>query len=340
MNRAIFVLICVQSGIATVFNACTYNEFCIDIKQCPAYEQNASDWSQNWPENVPTSIAGKHCNTEVVDGQEIISVCCPSVMNSQECGIQGCDRIFRGQEANVFDYPWMAMLQNETGAWVCGGTLVSSRYVLTAAHCGTIVLVRLGENDVNKTEDCNTLDDLKNCAPPPQDFLVEKNISYIEKFNDDKKMNDIALLKLASPVSFSYSVRTICLPDGTPEQRELNPWTYIVSGWGMNEKGIAFEKLRFAQIPAVPLDMCSGRVRNVFRKVNLDKSHVCAGGVDGVDACVGDSGGPLQYVRNDTSRYVQQGIVSFGLGLCGVIAPGVYTNVGHFITWLVRNVDE
>lgn len=122
-------------SFAAGINSCSYNEFCIDIKQCPTYRHYANERFHNWPVSLRTAAKAKLCNTELVGDQMVLSVCCPSVMNNPNCGIQGDDRISKGEVAKPFEYPWMALLQDRSGKFVCGGTLISSRYVLTAAHC-------------------------------------------------------------------------------------------------------------------------------------------------------------------------------------------------------------
>ncbi|KXJ68965.1 hypothetical protein RP20_CCG000765 [Aedes albopictus] len=343
MSVTVFAFIVVQIATATTLCSCTFNEFCIDLKQCPEYRPYVNESFKNWPESFQAMAKSKVCNTEKVGNQTVISVCCPSVMNDPTCGAQGDDRISKGEIALPFDYPWMALLNDAALGFVCGGTLISNRYVLTAAHCvkrRNITFVRLGENDIEQIEDCITLDDEIICTPDPQDISIEDRFIHPE-YSERNKANDIALLRMASPAIIGDSVKTICLPDGNPEQRKLKPWSFIVSGWGMTEFGSPSNVLRFAKLPAVSLEACSIRVRNLHSSVRLGDGHICAGGVNATDNCRGDSGGPLHYISNDTSRFVQQGIVAFGIRKCGEESePGVYTNVGQFLSWLIQHVNE
>lgn len=106
----------------------------------------------------------------------------------------------------------------------------------------------------------------------------------------------------------------------------------------MNE---SFDVLRFAQVPLVSRENCELRIRDLDSFMRLDDSQVCAGGVDKVDNCRGDSGGPLKYFNKQTSKYIQYGVVSYGMDRCGVKSvPGVYTNVEHFVGWILKHVDN
>ncbi|XP_058816383.1 uncharacterized protein LOC131679667 [Topomyia yanbarensis] len=329
---------------STQLKSCATTEICVPVRKCAIYKEYVDQALRKWPANLQKLAKDNLCKRQKVDVTTVYSVCCPKLTNHKECGILGIDRIVNGEVAAVFEFPWMVLLQAGSGKFVCGGTLISRRYVLTAAHCiknaSPITSVRLGENDINSPIDCNIIDNEKECAPPPQDIRVEENIRHPQHSNRWKK-NDIALLRLERAVEFSHSVRPICLPNETPEQQMIDPPYFIVSGWGLTENGSSFDRLRFARLPPVSLESCATSVRSLNTILKLDKSQICAGGVDRVDNCSGDSGGPLQYIANITSRVFQLGVVSFGVNSCGSQSqPGVYTNVLYYMNWIHENVDD
>ncbi|XP_053693703.1 phenoloxidase-activating factor 3-like [Sabethes cyaneus] len=330
--------------LAAQLKMCSFNELCVPIQNCSLYKPYASGTNyRDWPKELQKKATSNLCNNEKINNTPVLSVCCPTPLNSKQCGLQSSNKISKGKIAQVYEYPWMVLLEDSKNDFVCGGTLISQRYVLTAAHClksAKIISVRVGELDLTSPIDCLIIEEEMECAPPPQDIKVV-NITRHPLHSERGKKNDIALLRLERPVEFSNSVKPICLPNGTPEDRMINPAFFIVSGWGLTENGTSFDVLRYARVPPVSLDTCATSVRQLSVALRLDQSQICAGGVDAVDNCAGDSGGPLQYVSNRTTRFYQLGVVSYGLRSCGIQSqPGVYTNVLYYLNWIMENVDE
>merc|ERR1712032_350163 len=146
-----------------------------------------------------------------------------------QCGMKGGDangRIVGGQETEQHEYPWQVGLVSRNGRspW-CGGTLISSTHVLTAAHCtdgsaASSIRVILGEHNIADS-DFNRVDVAEIINHP----------NYDSRTTD----NDYAILRLANPVTFTNEVSPACLP------ADLSA-TYTgvlatVTGWGTLSSG-------------------------------------------------------------------------------------------------------
>lgn len=259
-----------------------------------------------------------------------------------DCGHYVQSRIVGGQNASLMEFPWMALLAyqklNEP-EFLCAGTLISKRYVLTGGTCVSAkkpTFVRLGEHTIGQERDCNA-NDHTDCAPPVQD----RDIDYIVRhqgYDSRSKQNDIALIRLKEEVTFADHIKPICLPV-TAELRSQNPTQYIVTGWGRSELfGGLTHTLQKATVPAVPDRAECQREFTGPRRIILSDGHLCAGERDGADTCNGDSGGPLGYpAQLNGIRFVQYGVTSFGR-LC-TQGPSVYTNVAHYMDWIVANME-
>nr|XP_016999339.2 spaetzle-processing enzyme-like [Drosophila takahashii] len=265
--------------------------------------------------------------------------CCPMMGNKLPekniCGQRGPSfRIVRGKQANLNEFPWMAMLlYKKRGSsdprlfFKCGGSLITNRYVLTASHCirdqyqWELKKVRLGEHERRSDHDCVQLSDKKKCAPPHLDIYVEEIILHVA---------DIALLRLKKPVRYTNEIKPICLP---PAHIDLKNEDLVVAGWGQTENGKLSKILKQAFI------MENTRYCENSRQLMFDsKTQICAGGQGGRDTCYGDSGGPLMASSkqgHDEFLYVA-GITSYGPLKCGEI--GVYTKTGVYFNWIMRNL--
>jgi secreted trypsin-like serine protease len=146
--------------------------------------------------------------------------------------------------------------------------------------------------------------------------------------------NDIALLELQTPLNVSAA--TLFAGESEAHAGEL-AW---VAGWGATsyERDIPGNYPAALQDAAVPLVFNSECNSPQSYDGLITPTHLCAGFVDGeVDACAGDSGGPLFVIENDVPQQI--GITSFGNG-CGLpLFYGIYTNVSHFIPWLANYIE-
>ncbi|XP_036322710.1 serine protease 7-like [Rhagoletis pomonella] len=261
-------------------------------------------------------------------------------------GVTISNKIYSGTDTDLYEFPWMVLLEyNRRSGGLstnCAGSLINNRYVLTAAHCvkgaiekqiGTLNAVRLGEYDTTRQVDCNQY----SCAPSALRVGIEETIPH-EQYRDNSanKENDIALIRLDQEIRFSDSIRPICLPSAVKRERSapISGTLYTVAGWGRTLRSPKSATKQKLQIPLVDLEQCQRKYWE--RKVNVVKSHICAGGVYAEDSCEGDSGGPLMRFRNDA--WVLEGIVSFGYK-CGLSGwPAVHTRVAQFDDWIRRNI--
>ncbi|EDW04797.1 GH23917, partial [Drosophila grimshawi] len=227
-------------------------------------------------------------------------------------------RVHFGNEIRLMSRPWLALLKLKRKSdveYACGGTLITNRFVLTAAHCfdgQELLEVRLGEHRISTEQDCDATGNTRICAPPPAE-------------------NDIALIKLSTDVESSFSIRPICLPvNYTLQQEAEHRKIFRVTGWGATERSIHSDVPMETAVDRQNRSLC----QNVYGQ-SMKSSHICAGSLQR-DSCYGGSGGPLFYptVYNGVQRMVQFGIVSYGSTSCGDGKPGVYTNVASFIRWI------
>lgn len=208
------------------------------------------------------------------------------------------------------------------------------------------ISVRLGEHNVSSVEDCQFLRGKRRCAPPVEDIEVEEIYTY-DVFNASRRINDIALLKLARDVEFKGEcslqistvkwfiiiislehIKPICLPiNETLQQKVTEIERFIVTGWGETEKSNSSDVPLEAQVSKAPAYWCKIKYRQII------SSQLCVG-QNGRDSGQGDSGGPLADIQfyQEAQRFVQYGIVSYGSDL------GVYTNVSMFMPWIADKI--
>ncbi|KAJ9575468.1 hypothetical protein L9F63_007673 [Diploptera punctata] len=271
--------------------------------------------------------------------------CNPQVERSIEMKRQiGVQHVFGGRLALPSEFPHLAaigFIRRFKLHWLCGGTLINERFVLTAAHClednryrayGKAVRVRLGDIDLKSSADDAFAQQIK----------VLRRITHPD-YKYPMTYHDVGLIELEQPAAFNQFVQPACLHT----TRDIMPSQAQVVGWGLTEKesDAGAKKLNEVTIDILNIERCTvitdridKSLRDMLLSENLlDESMICAGVLaGGKDSCSGDSGGPLQInSTREGCRVEVVGIVSFGLGACGAVnTPAVYVRVSHYVPWI------
>jgi len=263
--------------------------------------------------------------------------CCPGTNVCARCGVEKTRRVIGGVETAAGVYPWIAALRLSPNGQLayCSGTLVSSKWAITAAHCivgsGPTSLV-LGEHDItssNDAEDTNRRE-------------VSVSVIVHPDYDSHTTNNDIALLKLVEEVDLSIYTPA-CLPASSADYVGQTAKVY---GWGKTDPcGTAGSaKLMEAEVEIVSdaacesstgLQQCSANPATVGYSGQITDQMLCASAT-GKDACQGDSGGPLTV--KDSDQHHLAGVVSWGAGCAADGLPGVYAEVAKFRTWVDATV--
>ncbi|XP_023335057.1 serine proteinase stubble [Eurytemora carolleeae] len=170
------------------------------------------------------------------------------------------------------------------------------------------------------------------------------NIFVHENFVPNLYEQDIAMLWVNEPFTYSSLVLPVCLPPPSTlaDLVEYKNSSATLTGWGRKwDNGPLSDQLLKVDLPVISNDECMRWYDNSGSKQLIPEStFLCAGYENGtMDACSGDSGGPLVQFREDQRAEVI-GVVSWGIG-CGVKGrPGVYTRVSKFVKWIHQTIEE
>ncbi|XP_076059943.1 transmembrane protease serine 9-like [Oratosquilla oratoria] len=268
-------------------------------------------------------------------------VCCLPFNNypvAETCGVRngGDEQIVtritgRNPDTSFGEFPWQALVFFSNYTFKCGSTLIGDKWVLTAAHCvsglyADQIRVRLGEWEVNAFKE-----------PKPYVDVEVKAIHIHPEYVPGPVYNNVAVIELASPVTYDYHINRVCLGNGEhPDASAYAGKRCWSTGWGKDafSGGNYQYSLKKVDLPILDHNTCQNLLRNtrLGRYFVLHKSFLCAGGEENKDACRGDGGGPL--VCEENGRYTLVGITSWGIGCGTKDIPGVYADVAYAHTFI------
>lgn len=245
--------------------------------------------------------------------------------------------IIGGEEAENI-YPWTVALvkigsKSTTERQFCGGTLIDSEWVLTAAHC----VYRSGR--MRSPSSFNIVLGVSHLSSGQgEEVKIAKVIPHPEYDTETNNM-DIALLRLERSVSYpTIEMGNAALLD---EQAQTQ---LLTLGWGTTEYVERSDVLLQVNVPFVDAETCNS-VYTAYGYAILD-GMICAGYAEGgKDACSGDSGGPLvapaEYnAAGEVQEWVLVGVVSWGAGCARANAYGVYADVGFIADWATEQIEN
>lgn len=256
----------------------------------------------------------------------------PNNCGQQSSNLTVVSRIVGGRKAQPGEFPYQVSLQKRQflifpWSHFCGASIISNRWVLTAAHCVQGTSARMLRGGVGLT-------DLRNMNS--NNVISFDRAIVHENYNSINVEYDIALLKTTQDIFTSTKAfsNAVCLPLSTAPIASGSE--AIISGWGTTtEGGDVSDELLAANIKILNDNDCKSAYGDDFKPPGM----LCAGRLEGgTDTCQGDSGGPL--VQKTSRGYILHGITSWGKGCARANNPGVYTRVQHYAQWIKDTISS
>jgi len=246
------------------------------------------------------------------------------------CG-QRNNRIVGGTTVNPPNsLPWRCYLKTNRYSFFCGCSVISSQWIMTAAHCtaavrplpaGDTLYVVVGDHDRTAS----------NTASNRQQIAVTTVVDH-PGYDDQTMDNDMSLLKLASPLTMTATISPVCLPWNYANDN-FSGTTVTASGWGTTSQGGSVSNtLREVDLPVLTTEQCAQ-----YMPGQVTQNMICTY-QPGKDTCQGDSGGSIDLPRN--GRYYAIGVVSWGIGCAQERYPGVYAKTTKYLNWIQTTTND
>ncbi|CAD5126819.1 DgyrCDS14852 [Dimorphilus gyrociliatus] len=249
-------------------------------------------------------------------------------LNPPRCGLTSDTQfIIGGSSSNIADFPWQATVafKRHGTVWLCGGTLIHERFVLTDADCidpkDSPFTVYLGSNRLL------------------QGTRYTSKTVFVHSSNNDKYKFGIVPVKLDRKVTLSNYINIACL-----RRHPLNGnenYTCIATGFGSsnpNTPTLASQSLLKAQLYLKNETFCSAALKTMNKNINLTYPQmICLWNNNYKQTCNGDGGSPLSCKIGN--RWVVPGVVSTVLEPCNN-KLSLYTQALYYFDWIAMIISQ
>jgi len=232
-------------------------------------------------------------------------------------------RIVGGDEArpNQFPYQVGLFVTKQLEQVFCGGSLISTRYVLTAAHCvsgAMYIQLAFGAHNISAGDESTRQ------GQSTSDYVVHP------QYDSNALINDVALVKLGGAVTLNQYVQVVKLADGSDTYAGQQG---TITGWGKtrDDQLVVTDILRYANNNILSNVQC--KAAGSEYDAIIQDVHICLSGEGNKGICQGDSGGPL------VAGGIQVGVTSFSYRSCEASKPSVFVRLTKFSDWIKANSD-
>lgn len=255
-------------------------------------------------------------------------------INAPGCGFappQG--RIYNGRRIDRRFVPWIVHLSSDIFVEGHGnvkfhgaGSLISKHYVLTAAQ--------LVQDNHRKAHVVHVRFNATHVEDPPT--VIAAEVITHPRYNKTTAQNDIALVKLPHPLRFDKFVKPVCLPT---HRLHLNHRKAFTAGWGTSsDAGKETGWLSLVTLKILPYRLCPRKFHTASQKGYFTKADILCTKARGKNTCTGDAGVPLVVWNKRHHRFLEVGILAFGLSdRCeNAMGPDIFTRVSTFVPWIQK----